>query len=87
MSLENKKIILEIDAETYSVIEEICAQIDEENQIVMDYLFNQTVKDFVAGYKNLKQGYVEYGSMNLEISNAFTITENEAYGHIERYEY
>lgn len=83
MSQEKKKFVVEIDAETYSVIENICEQIDEKDQTLINSLFKQSLKDFVTGYEELKEGYVEFGSMNLEISNAFTMTENEAYSHIE----
>lgn len=83
MSQEKKKFVVEIDAETYSVIEDICEQIDEKDQTLINSLFKQSLKDFVTGYEELKEGYVEFGSMNLEISNAFTMTENEAYSHIE----
>lgn len=83
MSQEKKKFVVEIDAETYSVIEDICEQIDEKDQTLINSLLKQSLKDFVTGYEELKEGYVEFGSMNLEISNAFTMTENEAYSHIE----
>ncbi len=83
MSQEKKKFVVEIDAETYSVIEDICEQIDEKDQNLINSLLKQSLKDFVTGYEELKEGYVEFGSMNLEISNAFTMTENEAYSHIE----
>lgn len=83
MSQEKKKFIVEIDAETYAVIENICEQIDEKDQNLINSLLKQSLKDFVTGYEELKEGYVEFGSMNLEISNAFTMTENEAYSHIE----
>ena len=83
MSQEKKKFVVEIDAETYAVIENICEQIDEKDQTLINSLFKQSLKDFVTGYEELKEGYVEFGSMNLEISNAFTMTENEAYSHIE----
>lgn len=83
MSDEARKFVVEIDAETYSVLEEFCEQIDEQDQRVMNYLLDQTLNEFVETYTNLKEGYVEYGHMNLEISHAFTETENEAYGHIE----
>lgn len=83
MSDETRKFIVEIDANTYSVIEEFCEQVDEKDQHVVNYLVDQKMHEFIETYRNLKQGYVDYGHMNLEISNAFSETENEAYGHID----
>lgn len=85
MSDQAKKFVVEVDVDTYSVIEEFCEQMNEEDQSVVEYLLNQSLSDFVTTYNNLKQGYMDYGHMNLEISDAFTATENEAYSHIEDY--
>lgn len=66
----------------YSAIEEYSNYMNYDEESVMSDLINLTLKDFEKNYKNLKDGYVEMGSLNLEISNAFTVSENEAYGHI-----
>lgn len=83
MSDETKKMVVEIDEETYSVLEEFCENINEEKHTVLDYLLKRTLTEFVDNYTNLKNGYVEMGNLNLEISRAFTVSENEAYDHVE----
>lgn len=83
MSDETKKMVVEIDEETYSVLEEFCENINEEKHTVLDYLLKRALTEFVDNYTNLKNGYVEMGNLNLEISRAFTVSENEAYDHVE----
>lgn len=83
MAEDVKKFVVEVDAETYSVIAEYCEQANTEDHQVVNFLMNQSLDDFVKGYNNLKQGYVEMGKLNLEISNAFTVSENEAFSYVE----
>lgn len=84
MAEENKKIVVEIDSDTYSMIEEFCDQMNQDGSHILNHLIDQSLKEFVTNYKNLKQGYVEMGNINLEISDAFTVSENEAFDHIEK---
>lgn len=83
MAEDVKKFVVEVDAETYSVIAEYCEQANTEDHQVVNFLMNRSLDDFVKGYNNLKQGYVEMGKLNLEISNAFTVSENEAFSYVE----
>lgn len=84
MAEETKKIVVEIDSDTYSMIEEFCEQMNQDDNSILNQLIDQSLKEFVTNYKNLKQGYVEMGTINLEISDAFTVSENEAFDHIEK---
>ncbi len=86
MAEDSKKLVIEIDQSTYSVIEEFSEYMNEKEEKVIDYLLKQTLDEFVDNYTNLKNGYVEMGKLNLEISRAFTVSENEALDHIDRYE-
>lgn len=86
MAEESKKLVVEIDAQTYSLIEEYSRYMNQENKKVVNYLLNQSLKEFVTNYQNLKKGYVEMASINLEISDAFTVSENEAFNRIDREE-
>lgn len=79
----NKKIVIEVDANSYSVIEEYSNYANQTEEFVVNQLFNHTLKEFQTKYANLKQGYIEMGTINLEISNAFTESENEAYNLID----
>ncbi len=83
MAEESKKLVVEIDAQTYSLIEEYSRYMNQENKKVVNYLLNQSLKEFVTNYQNLKKGYVEMASINLEISDAFTVSENEAFNRID----
>lgn len=86
MAEESKKLVVEIDAQTYSLIEEYSRYMNQENKKVVNYLLNQSLKEFVTNYQNLKKGYVDMASINLEISDAFTVSENEAFNRIDREE-
>jgi hypothetical protein len=83
MAEESKKLVVEIDAQTYSLIEEYSRYMNQENKKVVNYLLNQSLKEFVTNYQNLKKGYVDMASINLEISDAFTVSENEAFNCID----
>lgn len=83
MADESKKIVLEIDGETYSMIEEFCDHMNQDGEVILNRLIDESLKDFVSNYEDLKNGYVEMGNINLEISDAFTVSENEALDHIE----
>ncbi|MEY8292353.1 hypothetical protein AAK882_06865 [Carnobacteriaceae bacterium 52-44] len=79
---KKKEVTVEIDKKLYSVVEEYCdyAGLSEKN--VVNYLVSNSLNEFSSSYYNLKKGYVEMGKINLEISNAFTVSENEALIHI-----
>lgn len=83
MADERKKIVLEIDAETYSMIEEFCVPMNQDGEEILNRLVDESLKEFVSNYEQLKNGYVEMGNINLEISDAFTVSENEALDHID----
>ena len=83
MSEETKKMVVEIEEKTYSVIEEFSAYINEDEDKVVDFLLKEALSEFIDKYKSLKNGYVEMGNINLEISNEFSVSENEALNHIE----
>lgn len=85
MAEDSKKMVVEIDKATYSVIEEFSEYMNENEDQVVDYLLKRTLNEFVDNYTNLKNGYVEMGNINLEISRAFTVSENEAFNHIDGY--
>ncbi len=85
MAEDCKKMVVEIDQMTYSVIKEISNDINEEEHKIFDFLLKRTLNDFVDNYNKLKNGYVEMGNLNLEISRAFTVSENEAFDHIDGY--
>lgn len=83
MAEERKKIVLEIDKETYSMLEEFCDHMNQEGEAILHRLIDESLKEFVSNYETLKNGYVEMGNINLEISDAFTVSENEALDHID----
>ena len=82
MAEESKKLVVEIDAQTYSLIEEYSRYMNQENKKVVNYLLNRSLQEFVDNYQDLKRGYIEMANINLEISDAFTVSENEVFNHI-----
>jgi len=78
MTEEPKEIVVKIDKQTYSVIEEFSEHTSQDKNEIINYCLDRSLKEFVTNYKNLKQGYVDMGNINLEISDAFTVSENEA---------
>jgi hypothetical protein len=84
MAKESKEIVLEIDADTYSMIEEFCDHMNQDGKAILNRLVDESLKEFASNYENLKNGYVEMGNINLEISDAFTVSENEALDHIKK---
>lgn len=83
MSEEKKEVIVQIDSDIYSAVEEYCEYtgISEEN--IVNYLVSHSLNEFSSNYYHLKKGYVDMGNINLEISAEFTESENEALSHIE----
>lgn len=78
MAEDSKKVVVEIDAKTYALISEYSEDTNQDEEVVIDFLVNKMSEDFQRDYENLKEGYVEMGTINLEISDAFTVSENEA---------
>jgi len=78
MAEESKEIVVKIDKQTYSVIEEFSEHTTQDKDEIINYFLDRSLEEFVTNYKNLKQGYVDMGNINLEISDAFTVSENEA---------
>lgn len=83
MSGERKKVVVEVDAKTYSAIEEYSDYTNQKEEVVINQLFKHTLEKFSINYKNLKEGYIEMANINLEISDAFTISEDEASSYIK----
>lgn len=84
MAEDSKKVLVEIDADTYSLINEYSEYTNQDPDSVINFLVKRTFADFNEDYENLKTGYVEMGTINLEISDAFTVSENEALNHIQK---
>ena len=83
MSFDKKELTVKIDYKMYSVLEEYCEYAGVTEEKLVDYLLSNSLNDFSSKYNNLKKGYVEMGKINLEISNAFTASEDEALSYIE----
>lgn len=83
MSDERNEITVDVNTNAYALLEEYCANTGQDSQKIVNYLFAKSLDEFAVGYKNLKEGYVEMGQLNLEISNAFSVSENEALNHVD----
>lgn len=83
MSEESKKFNVEIDATSYDVIREVCEQYNYEDQEVVNYIMKSALEEYVRVYNEMKNGYMEMASINLEISNEFAVSENEALKYID----
>ena len=83
MSFEKKEVNLKVNKELYKVIEEYSAYSGDNEEKVIDFIVNRSLEKFKVDYEKLKKGYVEMGNINLEISNAFKASENEALERIE----
>ncbi|SHF04806.1 CopG family transcriptional regulator / antitoxin EndoAI [Atopostipes suicloacalis DSM 15692] len=83
MSERKKEVTVEIDTSLYSAIEEYSASAGVSERNVLNYLVSNSLDEFSSNYYHLKKGYIEMGKINLEISNAFTASENEALIYIQ----
>lgn len=83
MSFEKKEVTVKIDNSLYATVEEYCAYSGETEETVVKYLLTRSLNRFNKDYEKLKKGYVEMGNINLEISDAFKASENEAMDYIE----
>lgn len=85
MSEETKEVTVEIDTRLYSAVEEYCNYTGASEESFVNYLLSHALNEFSSDYNNLKQGYVENGNINLEISDAFSVSENEAFSRFEEW--
>lgn len=83
MSEGKKEITVEIDTSLYSVVEEYSASAGVSEKNVVNYLLSNSLDEFSSDYYQLKKGYIEMAKINLEISNAFIASENEALIYIQ----
>lgn len=83
MSEESKKFNVEIDASSYEVIKEVSRDYNYEDQEIVNYIVKNSLKEYIRIYNEMKNGYMEMGKINLEISNAFAVSENEALNYID----
>ena len=83
MSEDNKKVLVEIDEDLYEKIKEYSRCTNQSEKQIVNRLFEHTLRDFEKKYANLKQGYQDMAKINLEISSAFTVSENEALSYVK----
>lgn len=83
MSFEQKEITIKIDSVIYSALEEYSSYAGVTEEQVMNYIVRTSLSEFQTTYEKLKQGYIEMGNINLEISEAFNALDNEAYSLIK----
>lgn len=85
MSKKRDTVVLkvEVDKEYYSLIKEYSDVIDDPEANVVNRLFDFMLHDYASKYHHLKQGYKQMSKTNLEISQAFIESENEAFNRID----
>lgn len=83
MSEDRRKVVLEVNKECYSLVEEYSEYVNESERNVLNRLLNYTLEEYADKYKKLKKGYKKMGQINLEISQAFTASENEVFNRID----
>lgn len=83
MSEKNRKVILEVDEDFYTIVEEYSSYMNKSEKNVLNQLLDYSLKEYARKYTNLKKGYQKMGKMNLEISKAFAVSENEAFNRID----
>ena len=79
MSDDSRKFMLKVDGEHYSLLKEYSEYTNKSEQHVLNRLVNHSLNEYVQMYHDLKKGYLKMGEINLEISKAFTDSENEAF--------
>lgn len=79
MSDNSRKITLKVDAEHYSLIKEYSEYTNKSEQYILNRLLNHSLKGYAKQYADLKKGYQKMAEINLEISKAFTDSDNEAF--------
>lgn len=83
MSEEMKKYEITVNDEAYSVIKHISEEYNITEHEIVDYIMRGALEEYVRGYEAMKNGYKEMGKLNLEISNAFAVSEHEALHYID----
>ena len=83
MSDEVKKIEVEIDAVSYEVIKAVSEEYNYNEEVIVNYIMENALKKHVREYEEMKNGYMEMSKLNLEISNAFAVSEHEALHYID----
>lgn len=83
MSEEIKKFNVEIDEVSFEVIKEVSEEYNYETKDIVDYIMKNALEEFVRVYNDMKNGYMEMATLNLEISNEFAVSENEALDYID----
>lgn len=83
MSDDSKEFVLEIEEEYYLLIEEYSDYSNKSEQYVVNQLLNYSLRKYAEKYIELKKGYLEMGTINLEISKAFRNSESEAFNRIK----
>lgn len=83
MSDNKKKVTLKVDNEYYSLVKEYSDYTNKSEQYILNRLVNHSLEKYAQKYEALKRGYLKMGEINLEISKAFTASENEAFNQID----
>lgn len=83
MSDDRRKFMLKVDAEHYSLLKEYSEYTNKSEQHILNRLVNHSLNEYAQMYRDLKKGYLKMGEINLEISKAFTESENEVFDRMD----
>lgn len=83
MSDKGRKITLKVDDEHYSLIKEYSEYTNKSKEYILNQLVNHSLREYARKYADLKKGYLKMGEINLEISKAFSESENEVFNQID----
>lgn len=83
MSDEVKKFEVEIDAVSYEAIKAFSEEYNYDDDVIVNYIMENALKKYVRKYEEMNNGYMEMSKLNLEISNAFAVSEHEALHYID----
>ena len=83
MSDEVKKFEVEIDAVSYEAIKAFSEEYNYDDDVIVNYIMENSLKKYVRKYEEMKNGYMEMSKLNLEISNDFAVSEHEALHYID----
>lgn len=83
MSDKKKKFMLKVDDEHYSLLKEYSEYTNQSEQHILNRLVDHSLREYAQMYRDLKKGYLKMGEINLEISQAFTDSENEAFNRMD----
>ena len=79
MSDKSREVTLKVDAEYYSLVKEYSEYTNKSEEYILNRLINHSLKGYAKKYGDLKNGYQKMAEINLEISKAFTESDNEAF--------